>query len=245
MRKLVLLLACLGCPGHGQRVEISIRQSQGPGREVEAARALAAFLLAFNAVGNTWNRANPRSAHLAPLKRCSHLVAMSDEVSRRAILSGAAAALFNAGAAYAAKKDYITMDAYNARFRNDLKDKETFKYFQFCAEVATQTTKFADIAAKNVKDVTAEAIRWDKDYRMENLDKAVGALEGEAKEKGENISKKILAKLKKLDELSKDKKPDEIAVVGKEVADLFSDVVDLAPKKLERFGELKSTLGDL
>lgn len=261
MHKLILLVAFLARSGHAQHVEISIEQPIFHSREPESPRALAAVLLAFNpaalsfkAVGNTWNKAKPRAAQWVPLTRCSHHLAMSEAVSRRAILSGAAAALISAGSASAIKfdkrKDYITMDQYEKRFIKNLEDKETYGWFQVCAAVMNEETKFKEIAEKKVSDVEAEALRWDQEYRVNNVDKIVGRLEGDAKAKGEELSKQMLAKLKKLDSIAKrrdnpETKVEEIAAINKEVTQLFSDFVDLAPKKLLRFGELKQGLEDL
>ena len=149
------------------------------------------------------------------------------EAVRGAALAAAAALVGASAPAFAEKsKGYMTMDEYNKLKAREAKDQRLYGQFEALRTRASQTSEFNKLVRSSQQSrpthSTPEiAVRepfcqaesgdfsklselsrgWEATIRKELLEAAAKELEGEAKQKGQDINKLVLADLKGIDKL--------------------------------------------
>mmetsp|Transcript_9479 Transcript_9479/g.28417 ORF Transcript_9479/g.28417 Transcript_9479/m.28417 type:complete len:205 (+) Transcript_9479:3-617(+) len=157
------------------------------------------------------------------------------EAVRGAALAAAAALVGASAPAFAEKsKGYMTMDEYNKLKAREAKDQRLYGQFEALRTRASQTSEFNKLAESGDFSKLSELSRgWEATIRKELLEAAAKELEGEAKQKGQDINKLVLADLKGIDKLAKAGAGDEVPAASASLRQHVLDFVALEPQRLQ------------
>lgn len=175
----------------------------------------------------------------APSRRESIATLAKLAATSATVAAAALAAAPNAAkAASADKKSYVTMDEYNKRKKQDLKDEKLYGLFEQLRTRAAQTAEFDRLADKEeYVEISRLSRAWDTSIRKELLDAAAAELEGKAKDEGAALSKLVLDDLKVLDKLAKAGSKADVPSTTASLKSHVLDFVALEPSRLqEKFG---------